>query len=517
MIKNPQTMNDYFRILWRRKWYFLISLFIGSLIAGGGAYVLPDIYRSTTLIFVEPQKVSAEYVKPTTTDKVGDRLRTLTQQIMSRTRLERIRDEFGLYNGRESRSGIDRVLEKIPFVAGYLKFPPLNSSAAIGRMREDIDISVKGQKVFTIAYEGESPELAMKVTNRLASMLIEENLLDREQQAEGTSEFLESELENIRQVLEENEQKIREFKQRYMGELPQQLEANLRALDRFQLELKLTAEALNISENKREAMQQLLTGTVAQRVQPPSSSGTGLLRLRQLETELTMLKAEYQEGYPDIAILEREIQDIKDSQAKKALELSAQGDELGVGRTQDPLIQRLRGELGKSKIEIARLKGKRVNLEKQIRDFEERVENTPVREQQLTTIMRDYGNIQKNYQSLLGKRLEAKISENLEKRQKGEIFRVLDPADYPTGPSKPNRIFILVMGILLSAGVGGGMAFLRDWMDQSFSNEVELFEAFGVPVLGVIPHQSLIKRRRPISARRVRQGIYKRIQRQAGE
>ncbi len=509
MNKNPIPIQEYLEIFLWRKWYFLLP-FVGIiLISGLLAYILPDVYRSTTVILVESQKVPENFVRPTVTAKIEGRLNTITQQIMSRTRLEKIIQEFGLYQGARQRSGLEAIMINIPWVNSYLGLLALRTDEAVGRMKKDIEVNVNGDNrsadlAFTVSYQGLNPEVTMHVTEKLASLFIEENLKIREKQAEGTSEFLENELNNSRLRLEKQEKQIKEFKQRYMGELPQQLDANLRALDRFQMEMKATLEALKAAEDRKESIEKLMATA-------PLESEVGgnilLTRLDQLKTQLSNLRSEYKEDYPDIALVQKEIKGIEEALAKGDKNLESESNSHSKGtpersrsqssRSRDPMTQNLTTQLREASLEISGLKTRRVNLNNQIALFEKRVENTPLREQQLMTIMRDYENIQKNYQSLLDKGLEAKISENLEKRQQGEIFRILDPADLPLSPYKPNRAIIVLVGLMFALGGGLGLVFLREQLDQSFKSGEELSEAMGMPVLATIPHQPLLKRVQP--------------------
>ena len=468
-------------------------MLVVTLAAGGMAYSLPNIYRSITLIFIEPQKVPESYVKPTVTARIEDRLKTITQQILSRTRLEKIIQEFNLYQGTGRESQIELVLAGIPMLGSYWGLAAMGPDTAmerlVERMRRDIAVDVKKSSAFTISYQGADPELTMRVTSELASLFIEENLKIREQKAEGTTEFLESELVQIRHVLEDKEQQLKEFKQEFMGELPQQLESNLRALDRFQLERAATLEALRAGEARKESISNLLANSQ----QKEGGSDEALVeRLDHLRSKLTKLQAQYKDGYPDIAVVRGEISQVQELLVKRMEDSKNDGEGALANQVLGSFAHNLVTQLREVKLEISKLRARQVDLNHQIQVYEKRVENTPLREQQLMTIMRDYNSSKDNYQSFLKKRFQARISENLEKRNKGEIFRVLDPANYPIIPYKPNRIFIVLVGIMLATGSGIGLVFLREQFDQSFATEEELSEAIGVPVLGTIPHQSMV-------------------------
>jgi polysaccharide chain length determinant protein (PEP-CTERM system associated) len=518
MIRKEMGIQDYWGILLRRKWFLIAPFLTVTLTVAGIAYILPDIYLSTTLILVEPQKVPENYVRPTVTARVEDRLKTITQQIMSRTRLERIIEEYNLYKGTGQKPILQSIHDKVPIWSSYWGLQALTLDAAVERMRKDITVTVKGDNAFTISYQGRDPEVTMQVTGKLASLFIEENLKVREQQAEGTSEFLENELNNSRQQLERHERQIREFKQKYMGELPQQLEANLRALDRFQTDLKTTNEALAAALERKESTENLLAksdllnqdlenlGT--ENLGADVADSTLLFRVEQLKAQLSRLQLEYKEDYPDIVLIRKQIKELEATLTNNAKSTDNNAKSTGNKKKKetgvplrDSFTQNLTIQLDQVNLEIAGLKNRRANLTRQTELYEKRVENTPLREQQLLTIMRDYENIQRNYQSLLEKRLQAKIFENLEKRQQGEIFRILDPANYPTGPHKPDRWKIVLLGIIITLGSGVGLILFMEQMDQSIRTEDQLWEALGIPVLASIPRRHVLKRARSVKSK----------------
>jgi polysaccharide chain length determinant protein (PEP-CTERM system associated) len=451
---------------------------------------------------VEPQKVPENYVRATVTGRVEDRLRTITQQIMSRTLLEKIIQEFKLYQGAHQSSELEALLADIPILGSYLGLKPLESDTAVERMRKDITVTVKGESTFTIAYQAMDPMVAMNVTNKLAYLFIEENLKVREQQVEGTGEFLENELNNSRQLLDRYEKQISEFKQRYVWELPQQLEPNLQALNRFQTELKTTNEDLTFALERKRSLEDLSSNSdLLSSDQETLGNDVGdsslIVRLEQLKSQLSKLRLEYKEDYPDILQLRKQIQEVEGAIAnssKASTKTSKRKAKTSPAEVSLPL--NLAIQLDQVNLEISTLKARKTYLANQIELYQKRVENTPLREQKLQSIMRDYENIQSNYHSLLEKRLQAKISENLEKRQQGEVFRILDLANYPVVPYKPNRWKIILIGIILALGSGVGLALLREEVDQTIRTEEQLWELIKFPVLASIPHRPVPKQPR---------------------
>lgn len=502
-----QLVRDYLAMAWRQKIWIITPLVLGLLISGILILKLPKIYRSSTLILVEAQKVPEEYVKSAVSGTVEGRLSTIQQQIMSRSLLEKIVKKFGLYPGSSEKA----ITEE-----------------AINNMRSNIEVKTtvarnSNIEAFSISFQGESPAMVMNVTNELASLFIEENLKIREQMVEGTTEFLDNELKNLKETLEQQEARIGEFKREHMGELPQQLEANLRSLDRIQSDLLATQLAKRAAQDRKmvlektiELTKQRIEEAVKQRVEiddealarsgisvpstekPPSPL---MLKLIQKKADLANLQTEYKENYPDIIMLKREILDLEDQIAQTEMNQMgssqpgpAEGDRLKK-QTKLPIgfemekahIAELQRQVQTVEVELNTLKEREQGLEKQIRTYDKRVESAPAREQELAVLERDYENTKKNYQALLDKKLNAKISENLEKRQKGEQFRILDPANLPERPFKPVPLRIFLMGIAGGLGVGVALAFMRETLDGSIRRPEEVERITSVPVLASIP------------------------------
>lgn len=512
-----QMLGDYVGILWRQKLWIVIPMMAGILVSVVLIFYSPKIYRSTTLILVEAQKVPEEYVKSAVTGSVEDRLSTIKQQILSRTLLTRIIDRYGLYKEGAQKLVTEEIIEM---------------------MRKKIEVKTVGRgnvEAFSLSFEGTSPVTVMEVTNQLASLFIEENLKIREQLVEGTSEFLDNELNSLKQTLERQESQIGEFKRIHMGELPGQLEANLRSLDRFQSDLasiqlarKSAQDRKAVLENSVEAARRRMDEVVrlneemdliagesnVPSASPKQPSTSPLMqKLIQKKKELASLSVEYKESYPDIVALKREIHQLEDQVAQtemnrktvqpspEAVEEKVEGagtrrrgiQERGAGNPlpaaewDTSFMADLHKQIRNVNLEIEAIKERESNLRKQIQIFEQRVEDTPAREQELATLLRDYESTRKNYGALLDKKLNAKISENLEKKQKGEQFRILDPANLPEKPFKPDRLKIGLAGLVLGLGGGIALAFIREQLDSSIRKAEEVERIIAVPVLVSIP------------------------------
>jgi polysaccharide chain length determinant protein (PEP-CTERM system associated) len=451
-------------MLLRRKAWFIGPFVLSLLAAVLLIMFLPKSYRSSTLILVEEQKVPEEFVRSTVSEDIGGRLSTIQQEIMSRSFLKKIVDQFGLY---KNLSGTEENIVEM--------------------MRKNVEIkTVIGHRdvdAFSISFVGSDPVTTMKVTNQLAALFIEQNLKFREQQVEGTSEFIDSELERLKKTLERQEALVTDFKRTHSGELPGQLEANLRTLDRLQITLQeIKMGTRIISERKlSEAAMSRVAEKAAERAEV--ASDPLLQRLNMQRLKLLNLQTLYKEKHPDVIALKVEIEELE----KKLLSRPGVRPEAAtsVASSADEEEATSQGVPTSSR-ELMDLAERERQVSAQIRDYEHRIDVIPQREQDLTSLLRDYENTQKNYQGLLDKKLNAKISENLEKRQKGEKFRILDAAALPERPYKPNPIKIVLAAIM--AGFFGGLAlvFVRESVDSTLHKPEELEAVLGVPILASI-------------------------------
>jgi len=489
----PFNIDDYLAIGLRRKWYIIIPFVLGVLVSFGVYKYLPKVYKATTLILVQSQRVPESYVRSTITDSVASRLSTISQEILSRTRLEKVIQEFNLFSEIRNSVPMEGIVEM---------------------MRSAIEVKVQAnpqyertQNSFSIAFMGKDPETVMMVTNKLASLFIEENLRVRESQAEDTSEFLTKELEGMDQRLKQKEYDIRNFKERTMGKLPQQLDANLRILERLQQQIKTTNESLRAAEDRSVVVQNQVElikkreSIVRVGSQGDVSVDQGedplIAQLKNLNRELAVAQSKYKETHPDVVDLKKKIADVG-LKVKELMERAGQARGGGIGEQSlpapalDPESQRLLAQYNEqynaAVMEAKRLRQEEKELKEQIVHYQRRIEDTPRREQELIFLTRDYDLLKTNYQSLLDKKMQAQMAQNLERKQQGEQFKILDPARIPEKPTKPDRDKILLVGASLGLALGLGLTWFRESMDQSFHTVSDLEDYLGIPVIATIPN-----------------------------
>jgi len=472
----PFEIEKYKEIALRRRWWIIIPFLLSILTGIVLTLVLPKVYQANTLILIQPQKVPASYVQEIVSVDIEDRVRTITQQVTSRTNLEKIIKEFDLYNEPGSYMFME---DKVKILRENISIEVLSGSS---RRRGATPSS------FQIFFTGKYPKRVANVTNALASYFIAQNLKIREDQAIGTSEFLTDELENIRRRLLEKEEELKKYREKYMGGLPEQLETNLRILERIQGQIVTNQENLREAENRKLMIQQQIAEAAEMRrarEAPVEEAGeiAQSTSLDQLKTQLASLEAKYTQRHPDVIHLKEKIADLESKEktdVKTVREVPENRDMIQAERN---LVNQLR----EIELEIKNLKAETAQLHSQMKLYQTQVEKTPKREQELMSLNRDYDNIRETYNSLLGRKLEAELAVSMERKQKGEQFRILDPAEVPIRPLKPDMRRILLMTVLLGFALGCGLAYLRETMDTSFRRPEDIEEVLQIPIIASLP------------------------------
>ena len=455
-------------ILLRRRWFIIIPFCLSMITGIYFALTLPKIYSSSTLILIQPQRVPTEYVRSIVSSDVEARISTISQQIMSRTNLEKIIEQFNLFSGLE--------YENI-FMEDKLAILRNSISVDVTRTRRETDS-------FSIRVKGKNPENIAKIANTLASFFIDENLRLRETQAVGTSDFLENELQIMTKRLEEREELLKVYNQKYMGGLPEQLETNLRILDRLQELLSEQRSSLSIAKNRFIEFENRIPPEIQNF---PLTSGTNqteyLSNIDQMKERLASLKTIYTDRHPDVIRLNKIINEF-DSKIKNKSEGTEDLETSGNSISNSDTYTRQREGI---KREIRTLEKDITKLSANIRYYEKLVEDTPKREQELLSLRRDYQNIQESYNSLLNRKLEAEISVNMEKKQKGEQFRIVDTARVPGKPISPDMKKLLLLAIAAGIAIGGGIIFLLEFLDSSFRDKKDVETFLGLSVIATLP------------------------------
>lgn len=481
------THDDFFWMAWRRKWLILLPTAFIAFATFTASQLLPNRYRAQTTVLVIPQRVPASYVQSTVTADIGERLQTISQQILSRTRLERIVEEFNLYERERKTEIMEDVIER-------MRIRDVKLSIANPRRSQQEAMS------FTVSFEASEPRTAMLVTERLASMFVQENLQDREQLAGSTSEFLQTQLDDARRRLVEHEKKLEEFRRRNSGQLPSQVQSNLQMMQTTQLQMQANAEAGSRERDRLVVLESAMDETAAElreRPAPASAAGgeapsTIAQQLEAARVALRNLELRLKPDHPDVGRAKRIIAELEAKAEREALStaLTPEAQPLPANGQESPAVTRLTAMRLEAQEIRARLETRRqedARLQRVMAGFTSRVEATPSLESELTELMRDYSTVQEQYTTLLRKNEESKIAVNLERRQIGEQFKVIDGARLPERAISPNRARINFLGLL------GGLAFslalvaLLEYRDTTLKTDDDVIVSLALPVLAVIP------------------------------
>lgn len=483
-------LANYWQVLRRRRWWLALPAFAIWAGVWGLTWFLPVTYRSESVILVQPQKVPEQYVASNVSDEMQDRLQSMAQQILSRTRLLEIIQENNLYPGPHNPSGSDDLAEA---------------------MRKDIQIELVQSPVrrgelaaFKIAYLASDPGLAQKVTSQLTSFFVSENSRVRQQQSEQTTQFLATQLEDARRKLADQEAKLKDFKSQHLGQLPEQTQGNVQILAGLQGQLQQEAEALSRAQQQSVYLESLLAQWRALESSLQTGREQGGVALPALDQELQRLRAQladlsahYTARHPDIRKLKEQIaraEQLKSRMQAQTVVPEPSTTEGGAPRpssyaelqAMSPRLQ-VQSQLKSNKLEIESRQRAMRELQQRIEQYQARLNMTPMREQQLASLTRDYEQSRKSYEELLAKRDQSEMATNLEKRQEGEQFQVLDPPNLPQRPDSPNRLKLNLIGLV--AGLVFGMASLAgsEALDSRIYTREELGRMLAVPVLAEIP------------------------------
>jgi polysaccharide chain length determinant protein (PEP-CTERM system associated) len=496
------TPEDFVKIAWRRKWLIVIP----TLVVASGTFVwsqsLPNQYRSEARILIVPQRVPENYVQPTVTTELNERLQAISQEILSRTRLERIIEEFNLYGDERKTMIMEDVIQ--------LMRRDVAIDIARTRRRED-------PGYFVVRYDSNSPRMAMQVVERLASLFITENLQDREVLAEQTSQFLQAQLEEARGRLIEHERKLEAYRRANMGQLPTQVASNLQVMQSTQVQLQSRIDAMNRDHDRKLALDKLIAEAEAVQVVTPSSpgrrdapirGGTGE-QLAAARATLESLEARLTSEHPDVVRAKRVIRELETKAAVEALERPLTSEEPVAGQlspAEDAHRQRLsemQAEREGLERRIEANTAEQTRLQEGLATYRRRVEAAPRRESELTELMRDYQIVQDSYNSLLSKSQSSNIAADLERRQIGQQFRMIEAARLPQRPFSPNRARMNTMGTLAGLAFALALVALLEYRDTTMNTRGDVVASLALPIIAVIPAMSTTVERR----RRKRQQV----------
>ena len=485
------------KIALRRRWWVLIPATVLTLCAASISFMLPEKYESDATIFVEPQQVPERYVTANTTIDVNQMLLTMTDAVLSRTQLLKIIDEFGLYSQKKGHLGPEQL---VALIRGNIKLEPLQEGPG----------EPKDLNAFKISFTDNDAHTAQKVTSRLTTLFINVNNESREEQSTSTTNFLADQLKSAEEDLRQQESRVREFKMSNLGELPEEQANNLAFLSGLQGQLQNTMAALSRAREHRAYLQTMLsqyqeisTGVSVSGAPIASPAETIKGELSKLESEKTELLGRYTEKYPDVVKINEQIKETEallaavEDAAPPAKDRTAQETKQAKPLEKNPAMAQLTSELESNRLEIDADLADQKQTETRIAEYQRRLNLTPVREQQLTDLLRNYNQSKQHYEELLSKKTDSELATNMVKQQQGQRFQIIDQPSLPSRPSSPARLKISLAGLAVGVGIGAALAFLLEIKNHSLRDERELRRDFSFPLmLGVPILQSKVEERR---------------------
>jgi polysaccharide chain length determinant protein (PEP-CTERM system associated) len=473
-------LDHYINLTFKHRWLIIIPFCLAMIVGIYLSIALPRVYQANTLILIKPQQVPQDYVQSAfVAANIENRIRTISKKILSRTNLQKIIDQYGLFSNPEQKDMF--IEDKIAGVRNRV----IIELQETDRRRREAD-------AFFISFQWPDPQKVAMVANSLAALFINEDLKERETEAVDTTQFLDDQLRTTRERLKEYETKLMDYRKRYMGELPEQLESNLRILDGLQKQLSEREERLRDEKNRLalleieiKAQKETLAGATI------ISEKGETMTLPELKNQLYTLQSSYTDRHPDVIRLKAKIADME---AKlKSGELKSPGEaNLNTNLNEEQLLtskilaEQIRQQR-EIKTEIMNLGEDIRKLKNEIRIYQQRIERTPKREEELMALNRDYQNVQQSYNSLLNRKLEAEVAANMEKTHKGEQFSILQSAEVPLVPISPNIKILFMLAVMGSASAGFGLIFLLDYFDTSLKDPDAFESDLGVSVLATIP------------------------------
>ena len=477
MAQRELTQADYIAIL-KRRWVLITVLaLIGAPLAYGVSRFLPNRYKSQTLVLVEPPTVPKEFVPPVITTEINERLASMQEEILSRTRLEPIIHQYGLYSTDVNRVAPD---------------------ALVARLQKDIEITpiepmaeTRSQELpgFRIIVTLDNPRTAQEVCSAVTHMFIEESLRLRQQRSEDTTQFIAQQLVDAKAKLDEQDTKLAAFKSRYIGSLPDEEQGNLNLLMGLTSQLDAATQALARAQQDKSFAESMLAQQVGawQSAQSGSSPETVDMQLTLLQTQLANLQSKYTDDYPDVIKTKSAIAALQKRLAESDPPKAATDGKPAKSASEPAQIAQLRAEIHTTEQVIAEKTKEQAKIQQEIKVYQDRVQSSPAVEQQYKELTRDYQTALDFYNDLLKKRDQSTMATDLERHQEGEQFKILDPANLPDQPSFPNRPAFTLGGLGGGLALGLAIAFLLESRDTSFRTERDVEFALKLPVLAMVP------------------------------
>jgi polysaccharide chain length determinant protein (PEP-CTERM system associated) len=466
------TAEDFVGILKRRRWWIVIPAIVMPLLAIAVTFVIPPRYVSQTLVLVDQQLVPDTYVKPVVMEDLNQRLASMKEQILSRSRLQPIIERYALFSKDKST-----IEDRLDLTRKAISITPIRSELS----------RAGGLPGFFISFKADQARVAQQVCGEITSLFVSENLRAREQSAQGTTDFLRGQLEDAKRSLDEQDAKLADFQRKFIGQLPGQEQPNLTMVTSLNSQLDAATQSLaRMQQDKtyEEAMLAQQTKDLKTQESTGVTPQDQQTQLQRMELSLAELELRYTPDHPDVITLRRSIESLRAKllEAPPKVTIAPPAS----GRSEPPQVQQMRAQLRALEQGIASKKQDQARIEQQIRTYQARVQSSPMVQEQIKELTRDYQTALQFYNELLSKKNQSEMATDLERRQQGEQFRVMDPPNLPEGPSFPDRRIFAGGGLAAGLCLGLLLAAFKEYKDTSLRSEKDIWVFTNLPTLAVI-------------------------------
>jgi succinoglycan biosynthesis transport protein ExoP len=477
------SFDDIKSFLRRRKTLFMLTFIVIFSGAISLCVLLPPTYRSQATISITESEISEDYIKSVVAYTPEERVQHLTSAVMNYSQLQKIIKQHHLYPDLQKN---DSMNEAVLRIKQDIDIKPVISNVFHSRSGRSVPVT----SAIILAYDGEKPEKVKAVTQALANLYIEEDVKKREKLAAATTGFLEDELNRLKKQIQEQAAEISEFKSKHQGSLPENSMSSRQIIARLESDINNIDGRIRLLEDRNIE----LNGQLAV-INPyaPLNTGDQVVirnpreRLKMLRAELNQLRTRLSDKHPDIVKVKREISEIESG-------LGIQGggaenakntkyEDLGYNKPDNPAYINILTQIKSTDAEIKSLLASKARAQQQLGQYTEQLKNMPVVETKLNEMMRNYENAKKNYNELMDKLMNARVSQAVEQTDRGAKFKITDPPYLPDKPYKPNRPAIIVLGLVVALGASTALAALKEATDRTIKSEKELSDMVNVPVL----------------------------------
>ena len=525
-MEQGQDITRIKEIIKRCKWWLILPFVSIVILSSLICLILPNIYKSTATILIQSQQIPSTLVPSTVTGYAEQRIQTITQEVMSRSKILNLVKKYDLLPGKREKLTTEGLVDRI---RDRIILEPVNAEINKETQSRPVLLTI----AFTLSYEDEDPKKAQLVTNEISSYYLGKNLESREKYALGTTKFLEEQLKEVKSEMDRLDTKLAEYRKKHLEKLPEFTNLNMQKVEKLNSDISNINMQIRLLEEQKATLRNKLasldpySGT-SDRVLSPEErlqqarleraqllskysskhplvlsknreisllekqAGGGdnigqlKLHLHELELKLADLKSRYSDRHPSVKAAMKELNEMKEEIASLGSKVQ-DNSEITAKDATNPAYVALKSDFDKITVSVFSLKAERVRLESQMKDVYAKLHAMPEVAKKYNELNTDYQNTKAYYRELQQKLLTARVSQGMEEAQLGETFRVIEPAFLPEKPDKPNRLAIILIGIVLGMGCSVGVASLREYTDKSVRDTETLEKITGVPVLSIIP------------------------------